>query len=182
MKSPRILHFLNCFLLLFIWGSLNFVVKSKIVFSNVVLWVVQDRERASSYTFDCHFWTTFSLWWNHKVHSSLPFFFSFFFFLCHNYEKVKSWFYNLTIEIMNSTDVTHSTHQCFFFFWVGYSLSLVCLFLSDVHFLLFYLCPLFRILFLYLYFVCQNELGPFLKVVHRLYMPICTACVDLQEL
>ena len=87
--------------------------------------------------------------------------FFFFFFLCHNYEKVKSWFYNLTIEIMNSTDVTHSTHQCFFFFWVGYSLSLVCLFLSDVHFLLFYLCPLFRILFLYLYFVCQNELGPF---------------------
>ena len=90
--------------------------------------------------------------------------FFFFFFLCHNYEKVKSWFYNLTIEIMNSTDVTHSTHQCFFFFWVGYSLSLVCLFLSDIHFLLFYLCPLFRILFLYLYFVCQNELGPFLKV------------------
>ena len=87
-----------------------------------------------------------------------------FLFLCHNYEKVKSWFYNLTIEIMNSTDVTHSTHQCFFFFWVGYSLSLVCLFLSDIHFLLFYLCPLFRILFLYLYFVCQNELGPFLKV------------------
>ena len=90
--------------------------------------------------------------------------FFFFFFLCHNYEKVKSWFYNLTIEIMNSTDVTHSTHQCFFFFWVGYSLSLVCLFLSDIHFLLFYLCPLFRILFLYLHFVCQNELGPFLKV------------------
>ena len=55
------------------WGSLNFVVKSKIVFSNVVLWVVQDRERASSYTFGCHFWTTSSLWWNHKVHSSLPF-------------------------------------------------------------------------------------------------------------
>ena len=108
-------------------------------------------------------------------------FFSFFLFLGHNYEKVKSWFYNLTIEIMNSTDVTHSTHQ-WFFILAGYSLSLVCLFLSDVHFLLFYLCPLFRILFLYLYFVCQNELGPFLKVVHRLYMPICTACVDLQEL
>ena len=54
-------------------NSLNFVVRRRL-FTYVVMWVVQDRERASSHTFGCHFWTTSSLWWNYKVHSSLSLF------------------------------------------------------------------------------------------------------------
>ena len=59
-------------------NSLNFVVRRRL-FTYVVMWVVQDRERASSHTFGCHFWTTSSLWWNYKVHSSLSLFVCLFF-------------------------------------------------------------------------------------------------------
>ena len=63
-SPPKKIPFLN---------SLNFVVGRRL-FTYVVMWVVQDRERASSHTFGCHFWTTSSLWWNYKVHSSLSLF------------------------------------------------------------------------------------------------------------
>ena len=118
-------------------NSLNFVVRRRL-FTYVVMWVVQDRERASSHTFGCHFWTTSSLWWNYKVHSSLSLFVCLFF---------------------GPTSV---------FVFVLFTVFTICLCLGC------FIPYILKWIWTFFFF--------FSKVVHQLCMPICTACVDHQEL
>ena len=119
----------------------EFVVRRRL-FTYVVMWVVQDRERASSHTFGCHFWTTSSLWWNYKVHSSLSLFVCLFF---------------------GPTSV---------FVFVLFTVFTICLCLGCfIPYILKWTWTFFSFFSFF-----------FSKVVHQLCMPICTACVDHQEL
>ena len=127
-KKKKKIPFLN---------SMNFVVRRRL-FTYVVMWVVQDRERASSHTFGCHFWTTSSLWWNYKVHSSLSLFVCLFFGPTSVFVFVLFTVFTMSLFRMFYTLYTKMNLDLFFFF--------------------------------------------FSKVVHQLCMPICTACVDHQEL
>ena len=99
-------------------NSLNFVVRRRL-FTYVVMWVVQDRERASSHTFGCHFWTTSSLWWNYKVHSSLSLFVCLFFGPTSVFVFVLFTVFTMSLFRMFYTLYTKMNLDLFFFFFKG---------------------------------------------------------------